>query len=133
MGTLNGLAILVVDDEELLLDCSVKLFKLHGASAIGVTSGASAYELIKAKKFDVVIADLRMINGDGLNLLRKIRSLPMPHPEFVLCTGYDDLSPTEISDNQINYVITKPFDESKVIDLISRCCGKNANFTKAAS
>jgi PAS domain S-box-containing protein len=45
--------------------------------------------LKKEKDFDVVLSDLRLPDGSGLDLLRKIREMPIP-PAVVLVTGQGD-------------------------------------------
>lgn len=74
--SLDGLLILVVDDEEDTRQLLVQSLTFHGATVISADSAKNAIELIKDQNPDVLVSDIGMPDEDGYSLIRKIRALP---------------------------------------------------------
>ncbi len=73
--TLDGLQILLVDDETDTLDLiSVELAQ-YGARVTAVPSADEALKALEGSKFDLVISDIGMPVTDGYDLIRQIRKL----------------------------------------------------------
>ena len=72
---LDGLLILVVDDEEDTRQLLVQSLTLYGATVICASSAAEALSEIKEKKPDVLVSDIGMPDEDGYSLIRKVRAL----------------------------------------------------------
>ncbi len=79
--------VLVVDDEEEFREMMVKRLNKKGLVALGADSGQAALDLLKAKRIDVVLLDVKMPGMDGIETLRQIRVLK-PLVEVVLLTGH---------------------------------------------
>jgi len=80
--------ILVVDDEVDFLDTLMNRLQLRQIKATGVTSGEKALEIMRQKRFDAVILDVKMPGGmDGIETLRAIKKI-QPLTEIILLTGY---------------------------------------------
>ena len=81
-------SILVVDDEVDFLETLVKRLLKRNINSTGVTSGEEALEVMREKRFDVVILDIKMPGGmDGIETLREIKKL-QPLAEVILLTGH---------------------------------------------
>jgi DNA-binding NtrC family response regulator len=59
----------------------------QGYTALGVRSVQQGTEALKTDTFDLVIADLRLEDGSGLDLLKQLRQLS-PRSYGILMTGY---------------------------------------------
>ena len=59
----------------------------EGYTALGMRSAQQAAEVLRTDTFDLVIADLRLEDGSGLDLLRQLKQLA-PRSYGVLMTGY---------------------------------------------
>jgi len=70
---LDGLRILVVDDETDTLDLIGMELTQHGARITGVSSAEKALEELAQGEFDLLISDIGMPNTDGYELIRQIR------------------------------------------------------------
>jgi DNA-binding NtrC family response regulator len=79
--------ILIVDDEVDMAECLSDLLKHAGYSCAVCTDGAKAYEAVLAESPDLVLTDLRMPGGSGMDLLRKVRSHDPALP-VILLTGF---------------------------------------------
>ena len=70
---LDGLRVLVVDDEAAICTFITALLESHGIEVKAVTSSAAALEEIEQFQPDVLLSDIRMAGGDGYDLIRQIR------------------------------------------------------------
>ncbi|HEV7798617.1 MAG TPA: PAS domain S-box protein [Pyrinomonadaceae bacterium] len=70
---LEGLKILIVDDETDALDLITVELAQHGAKVIAVTNAGDALAALEQDKFDVLISDIGMPKMDGYELIRRIR------------------------------------------------------------
>jgi CheY-like chemotaxis protein len=73
---LDGLRVLVVDDEEDVLDLVRTVLSEQGADVHVATSAREALEHFADVRPDVIVSDIGMPETDGLSFIRKIRSLP---------------------------------------------------------
>jgi PAS domain S-box-containing protein len=71
--SLEGLRILVVDDETDTLDLIGMELTQHGAKITGVASAEAALEKLAGNNFDLLISDIGMPKTDGYELIRQIR------------------------------------------------------------
>jgi PAS domain S-box-containing protein len=72
-ASLEGLRILVVDDEADAMDLIGVELAQCGAKVTGVTSAEEALKALELGKFDLVISDIGMPKVDGYELIRQIR------------------------------------------------------------
>ena len=80
--------VLVVDDEKDFVEATVKRLGKRGIDTEGVLSGEQALELMKEKRFDVVLLDIKMPGGmDGIETLREMKKIA-PLTEVILLTGH---------------------------------------------
>lgn len=73
--SLNGLKVLIVDDEADAREFIAAALQLQGIGVRTVASAAAALEELKHFRPDVLMSDIRMPNGDGYSLIRQIREL----------------------------------------------------------
>ena len=79
--------ILIVDDDDALRRMLVDYLTSQGYTALGVRSIQQASEALKTDSFDLVIADLRLDDGSGLELLKQLKQTS-PKTHAILMTGY---------------------------------------------
>ena len=72
-ASLEGLAILIVDDETDALDLITVELAQHGAKVTAVTSAEDALKALDQGNFDLLISDISMPKIDGYDLIRQIR------------------------------------------------------------
>lgn len=73
--TLNGLQVLIVDDEVDTREWVSTVLQECGAQALAVGSVDEALEALEQLKPDVLVSDIGMPGGDGYALIRKVREL----------------------------------------------------------
>ena len=124
--------LLFVDDEQRVLNSMRIMFRrefvLHLAS-----SGQEALEIIRSHDIDVIVADHRMPQMTGVEVLTAVRSLS-PRTVRILLTGYADLDSVEgsINEGEVFRFLTKPCPSDQLRQTIALAV-KVARQTQTAS
>lgn len=112
--------LLVVDDESDLREAMVSFLKRRGYRVLGAENGHDAFAIIEREPVDLVLTDVRMPNGDGIELLDRVKSRDHVTPVVMLITGYADLTPEEAFDRGADAIFPKPFDRGELLEAIRR-------------
>jgi CheY-like chemotaxis protein len=72
---LDGVTVLVVDDESDAREVAKRLLTSHGAAVATAASAEEAFELLKSSPPTVLVSDIGMPGEDGLSLIRRVRKL----------------------------------------------------------
>jgi DNA-binding response OmpR family regulator len=112
--------VLVVDDDEAVLELTIRQLVRKGFRVVAAASVTEALRLITSESFDVLITDLNMPNaGDGFTVLTAMRH-SQPNALILLVSGYPDveraLATIALEPDEI---IVKPFAIATLTDLIS--------------
>ncbi|OGW30121.1 MAG: hypothetical protein A2X56_00415 [Nitrospirae bacterium GWC2_57_13] len=83
-------AILLVDDEEMILDSLSAILSREGYVIDCAANGEAALVALKQKPFDLVISDVRMPGMNGLELVERIKAF-LPDQKILIITGYGSL------------------------------------------
>jgi CheY-like chemotaxis protein len=85
----SNLRVLVADDEPIIRDIIGDILACEEEGVEVETAGTCMEVLrrIQEKEFDVIFLDVCMKDGDGVELLRKIRG-DRPAPRIYMITGY---------------------------------------------
>ena len=76
LAELEGLRILVVDDEPDAREILAFVLENCNAKVSSASSAAEAFDMLRSTVPDLLVSDLGMPNEDGLVLIQKIRALP---------------------------------------------------------
>jgi DNA-binding response OmpR family regulator len=77
-------AILVVDDEQEFLNTYRRLFGRQKLRVVTAGTCAAALAALALEPFALVIVDLRLPDGDGLDVVRRARATAQPTPTIVV-------------------------------------------------
>ena len=80
-------AVLVVDDEADFLATYDRLLRREGCHTIAAGTRQAALAALDGQRPDLVIADIRLPDGDGLDVVRAARAHRHPPPVIVV-TGF---------------------------------------------
>jgi DNA-binding NtrC family response regulator len=112
--------ILVVDDEPYVRDSVIELIESAGFRAIGAGSVAAAIQVIAGEPVELVLTDLKMPGGTGLDLLDAVRSSPTPAPVIVM-TGVGTVSDAVAAMKGGAYdFLQKPVDPEQLAVTVAR-------------
>lgn len=104
--------VLVVDDDDDLREVVAQDFASKGYEVQTAASGNEAFRLVQQGPVDLVLSDLRMPSGDGIDLLKQIVALDAPRPAVILMTGFADLNSEQARALGAVALVGKPFDRS---------------------
>lgn len=76
---LDGLHVLVVDDERDAREFVTAVLESHGICVTAVASASAALATLEHRHPDVLLSDIRMPNGDGYHLIQHVRALEAAH------------------------------------------------------
>ena len=114
----QGCKILIVDDE---IDLAHALAELLGNAGYGCavcSDGAKAYDAILAESPDLVLTDIKMPGGSGMDLLKKVRS-QNPTLPVILITAFAtvDLAVEAMREGATDF-LAKPFLPEELLEKI---------------
>jgi DNA-binding NtrC family response regulator len=120
--------ILVVDDEDMIRRSIRSFFTRRGYQILEAESGNTAFELLSRERVDLVISDIQMLNGDGIELARKIHAEILNPPPLILISGHSDGSQELRSTPGVFDFISKPFDFRKLLESAQQACARQTGF-----
>jgi len=113
-------SILVVDDEVSVRTSLEKVLSKEGYITKTAGSGNDAIKILSKVPVDIVLSDLKMPDGDGLDLLRAVKKIT-PNTEVILLTGYGTVETAVEAMKEGAYdFITKPFKKAVILSTIER-------------
>jgi two-component system NtrC family response regulator len=88
--------VLIADDDELICEMLSRMTGKMGHSPVRAGTLADASRMASSQSFDVVFLDIRMPDGNGIDLLPELRNLPSC-PEVIIITGLGDPDGAELA------------------------------------
>ena len=85
-GRMTPLSTLVVDDEQAICALLQQWLTDAGYSAVTAQSGIDACAAMKERRFDLVITDVLMPDGDGLDLIHELKKV-QPRARILAMSG----------------------------------------------
>lgn len=121
----EGLNILVVDDEAIVCKSCEKILKEEGSNVEIAMSVKSAISKLRLNNFDLIIADWKMPDKDGMYLADIIKRY-FPQIPIIMITGFASLD-VSIQAMQKGFVdlVSKPFGPKEIIAATQRAIHKN--------
>ena len=131
---LNGLWVLVVDDEAEICEAIALVLRQYGAEVTAITSTDQALKAIVAdesgRKPDVLLCDIGMPGEDGYTLLRKVRALEAEHGgriPIAALTAYakeEDRRQALLAGFQLH--VPKPVSPAQLVAVVANLSGRTA-------
>jgi two-component system CheB/CheR fusion protein len=121
---LDGLRVLVADDEVDARDALVTVLERYGAKVTAAASAAEAMEALRRGVPDVLVSDIGMPGEDGYELMRKVRKLApeeggrLPALALTAYAGDDDRSQASLAGYQA--YLTKPVSPAELVATVAR-------------
>ena len=116
--------ILVVDDSVDMLEVIERSLKAAGYQVIAVPGVAEAVRALDATPVDLVITDLRMPRGSGMDLLRHVRE-NLRDTEVIVVTGYASVpGAVEAMATGAHEYLGKPFTDEELLGAVRRAFAK---------
>lgn len=128
-ASLEGLVVLVVDDDTENRTVVAVCLEQHGARVIAAASAAEAFDILQRERVDVLLADVAMPEEDGYALVRRVRALPSAAamvPAAALTAFARDEDRQEALRAGFQMHLTKPIDAASLVLAVSSLANANA-------
>ncbi len=112
--------LLVIDDDPGLAEVIELLFTREGYSTERAATVKAGLARVRAADFDLVISDLRLPDGTGLDVIGAIRTL-RPELPVIMITSYSSMESAiaALRAGAVDYII-KPFDNDQLLHAVER-------------
>jgi len=116
--------ILIVDDEQIIREVLVERLTSLGYDCDTAANAAGALKKIRAAIYELVLSDISMPGGDGISLLRQIKS-EQPTLDVIMVTGVVDVD-TAVRSIRLGAsdYLSKPFNLEEVVITVERTLEK---------
>ncbi len=112
--------ILIVDDEKYIGEIVAFDLERKGYQTALACSGDEAFVMVKNQQFDLVISDVRMPSGTGVDLLKNIKNYNALEPRFIFMTAFADISSDEALDQGAEAFLVKPIVQENLFEEVER-------------
>jgi CheY-like chemotaxis protein/anti-sigma regulatory factor (Ser/Thr protein kinase) len=122
---LDGLRVLVVDDEADARSLVQEILRQHGAEVLVANSAAEARSALSQSKPDVIVSDIGMPDEDGYAFIRRVRSEGGRMPAIAL-TAYasqQDAQRAFVAGFQKH--VTKPVEPARLVSVVANLGGRS--------
>lgn len=120
--TLTPQVVLLVDDNEVNLQVASGLLQRHGHTVMTAADGPAALDLARRHRFDLVLLDKHMPDMDGLEVGRRLRTLPNADPTqhiWLLTANPVEQDVRAWRDAGIDGCLAKPFRVEEVAGILA--------------
>lgn len=118
MSTAGKKRVLIVDDEAALREVIDHEFRRAGWETLQADGGFEAFKKLQDNSVDLIVTDVRMAKGTGLQLLDSIQSAPLPRPVIVLISGYSEVDEYKAIKRGAAGFFLKPFHLRDFVDSV---------------
>jgi len=125
---LDGVHVLVVDDDEDAREAVAAVLESCGAEVVAAAGAAGALESLQRARPDVIVSDISMPAMDGHQLIRCIRTLDAERggktPAAALTAYATSADRTRALLAGFQVYLAKPFDPSELVTLVAHLAGR---------
>ncbi|MCD6272399.1 MAG: response regulator [Deltaproteobacteria bacterium] len=117
-GNSEPIRLLLVDDEKGFANVISKRLRKRNIDVATTYSGSEAIKVLRKKKFDVAVLDLKMEDMNGIEVLKIFKTMA-PDLSVVMLTGHgsEQAARDGIALGAVDY-LTKPCDFGELVDKI---------------
>ena len=129
--SLDGLRVLVVDDQFDTRELLGAVLEEYGVRVTSVASSAEALEALKNFEFDVLLSDIGMPDEDGYTLIRKVRELEAEKRGIraIAITAYaGEDARTQALSAGFQMHLSKPIDPVELVAAVESLSGRTVKF-----
>lgn len=117
---LKNISILCVEDEDGIRQTIVNTLNYYFKDVYEATNGNEGFELYEYYKPKIVITDIQMRDGNGLELVKQIRENDTETMIIMLTAHSNEEYLMELINLNINYYILKPLNLKKLFEALEK-------------
>lgn len=129
----NNLTALIVDDEKRITFELQEFFEINDYNTLRAHSIAEEKEILQKNHIDILIQDIRLSDGSGLDILVEVKKL-FPEIDVIMISGHGDMD-TVIEAMRLGATdyLKKPFTHNDLIISLERINSSKRNKEKLAT
>lgn len=133
---LQGLRVLIVDDEADARELLAIVLEQSGAQVIVSASATEAFDFLSQSRVDVLVSDIAMPKVDGYELIRQVREIEAQrgeqHIPAIALTAYARESDRDLAlEAGFQVHLAKPFDPDELVSVVANLAGYQAKSVSA--
>ena len=120
--SLNGISVLVVEDNEVNVLVVKKFLKKWGVIFSHAKDGIDALEKVKSTDYDIILMDIHMPNMDGYSATKEIRKMNNKHYQNIPIIA---LTASALMDHRgriyeagMDDIVVKPFNPTELYNMM---------------
>ncbi|RZJ72969.1 sigma-54 dependent transcriptional regulator [Flavobacterium sp.] len=117
-------SILIIDDEEKLRGLLARIIKGEGFEVVEAQDLKSGFRKLEQQHFDVVLCDVKLPDGNGVDFVQKVKSA-FPSVEILLLTAFGNIPDgiQAMKNGAFDYIV-KGDDNDRIIPLLHKASEK---------
>jgi len=117
-------SVLIIDDEKKICSLLARIIELEGFTVFQANTGKEGMKILNTQDIHVVISDVKLPDGNGIELVKQIKELK-PYAEVISLTAFGTIQDgvKAIQNGAFDY-ITKGDDNDKIIPLVYKAMDK---------
>lgn len=120
MMSAKNKTILIVDDNlDVIETIKSTIDNIDNFKCITASSGDEAIDIIKNFIVDLIITDIAMPHGNGMEVIKKIKEYNI-NPKIIVVTGYVSIIEEDIHRNIVDMIIEKPYRPADLLHSIHK-------------
>ncbi len=121
-----GSTVLLVEDEDDFAESMARVLRSAGYEVVHAASAAEAAQRLRAGDVDVILSDIHLPDGNGLDLLKAFRARDPLRPVVLLtASGTADLAVEATLHGAFDYLL-KPIDRAQLLDVTGKAAASRA-------
>lgn len=131
MPNLDGVVVLVVDDNSDSRDLIKRVLENNGASVVTAGTGQEALQIVEKTPPDVLLSDIGLPEMDGYTLIKKIRTLEqnkrkhIPAAAITAFTSPEDRGRSFMAG--FRFHLAKPVNFSELLKIVANLAGRSGS------
>jgi len=130
-GVLDGVRVLVVEDEADAREVFCQALRQCGASVTAVGSAAEGMDMVRKSPPDVILTDLQMPDQDGYFMIRKVREWGATEGRFIPAAALTAHVRAEDKGRALSAGfqrhVPKPVEPSELVSVVAELVGRSSN------
>ena len=121
---IDKIKVLLVEDDEISLNLTAKLFKNKRFEFEYAVSGRDALNKLQNKKYDIVFMDINLPDSDGLSIVSQLtnnQSINVDTPIVVLTGNHSKLSVKRAGQVGAKIYLIKPLRQTTLLQALDKC------------
>jgi len=137
LAVLDGLCVLVVDDDEESRTIVAEYLEGQRAVVVTAASARQAFDVLREQRVDVLLADIAMPEEDGYTLIRRVRAGMVEGVESIPAAALTSFARTEDRQRALqagfHLHLTKPVDRRRLIESVEALGRRPTSFAGAGA